>query len=108
MSDPVKAIARRLRHCCAPFAELLLDHGESEDWPSLLFDGGRHRIDLRLRGDGVDRAIDALPLWIAAPDFTIAGHLIVEIKLVSVERRDAEALLRLEVLTVADSLAVSV
>lgn len=108
MSDPVKAIARRLHHCCRPFAELVLDHGESEDWRSLLFDGGRHCLDLRLRGDGLEQALDALPAWIAAADFTIAGHLIADIRLVSVERRDDEALVRLEALTIADDVAVSV
>lgn len=108
MSDPAKAIARRLHHCCQPFAELLLDRSESEDWHSLLFDGGRHRLDLRMRGVAVERALDALPAWIAAPDFTIAGHLIADLKLISVERRGDEAALRLEALTVADSLAVSV
>nr|WP_047167994.1 hypothetical protein [Sphingomonas sp. Y57] len=108
MSDPVKAIARHLRHCCAPFAELVVDRADSEDWHSLLFDGGRHHLDVRLRGDDVAMALDALPAWIAAADFTIAGHLIADITLVSVERRDKEALLRLEALTLADSLAVSV
>jgi hypothetical protein len=108
MSDPVKAITRHLHTVCKPFAELLLDHGESEDWHSLLFDGGRHRLDLRLRGKDVDAALDALPGWVAAPDFTINGHLIADIKLVSIDRRDDEAIAHLEALTIADHLAVSV
>lgn len=108
MSDPVRTIARRLQDSCKPFAELLLDHSESEDWHSLLFDGGRHRLDLRLRGQDVDGALDALPGWIAAPDFTINGHLIADIRLVSIDRRDDEATVRLEALTIADGLAVSV
>lgn len=108
MSDPVKAIVRRLHHNCRPFAELTLDHGESEEWNSLLFDGGRHRLKLCLRGSGREEVVDALPVWIADEGFTIPGHLIADIRLVAVNHGDDHTELRLEALTIADHHAVSV
>lgn len=108
MSDPVKAIVRRLHHNCRPFAELTLDQGRSEQWNSLLFDGGRHRLDLCLRGSGREEVLDALPVWIADEGFTIPGHLIADIRLVSIDHRNDHTGLCLEALTIADDQAVSV
>jgi hypothetical protein len=108
MSDPVKAIVRRLRRRCADWAEIELDHGTTEAWNSLLFDGGRHRIDLRLRGAAVATALDALPAELDAADFTIPGHLIAELRLVHQEHGDGEATVQLEALTIAADRAISV
>lgn len=107
MSDPVKAIARRLNRMCSPFAQLILDRSRSEDWQSLLFDGGRHHLDLTLVGNDLDDILGALPAWVAADDFTISGHLIADIKLIIVDRQEQHATLALEALTIADRQGVS-
>lgn len=66
MTDPVKAIARRIGHRCRRFAVTEIRSERSTPWRSLLFDGGRHHIELSLRGDGVDAALTALEDEIAA------------------------------------------
>lgn len=100
MSDPVKAIANRIRHRCASLAETHLNHAESEGWQSLLFDGGRHRIDLRVSGARLDEALDALRAEVEVADFTIPGHLVADIQLANIRRNAGEALVRLEALTI--------
>ncbi|MES2494783.1 MAG: hypothetical protein V4618_01595 [Pseudomonadota bacterium] len=107
MSDPVKAIARRLNRMCNPIAHLVLDQSRSEDWHSLLFDGGRHHLDLRLVGEDLDDILRALPSWIAADDFIIAGHLIADMKLSMLGRQAGQASLSLEALTIADRQSVN-
>lgn len=107
MSDPIKAISRHLHQRCAPWAEMIVDRSDSEDWHSLLFDGGRHQFALRLIGDDLEPGLKALPGWIEAADFSIAGHLIADLKLVALDRQAGQALLALEALTIADQPGLS-
>ena len=46
MTDPVKALALKLRRCCGPLGALRIEHGESRPWQSLLFDGAHHHLRL--------------------------------------------------------------
>ena len=100
MSDPIKAIARRIRHRCHDLADLSLERGDSDPWQSLLFDGGRHHIALRLEGEHIEEAICALRDEVSAPDFTVPGHLVAEISVAAIDRSPGQALIRLEALTI--------
>jgi len=108
MSDPVRAITHRLRRCCADLAELTLDHAESSEWRTLLFDGGRHRITLLLRGDGSDKALAAMREEMVDPAFALPGHLLADIKLAAVQSDGDSLRIDIEALTLEDGLAVSV
>ena len=99
MSDPLTAIARRITRCCLPFAIASVREGRSEPWRPLLFDGARHRIDLSISGERVDEAIGAVHDAVQA-DFTIAGHLIAELRVANIERNSEGALVTLDALTI--------
>lgn len=100
MTDAVKAITGRIRRRCGDLADLLLEGSDSASWQSLLFDGGRHRIAIRLGGDRVDAAIEALRDEIAAPDFEIPGHVVAEINITAIDRDAGDAVIRLDALTI--------
>jgi hypothetical protein len=100
MSDPIKVITRFIRQRCGGLADLSVERGDSDRWQSLLFDGGRHHIALRLDGDRVEEAIGLLRDEAAAPDLIIPGHLLVDISITGVDRSLGGALVRLEALTI--------
>lgn len=102
MIDPVKAITNRIDRRCGALAITALRRGESDPWQSLTFDGGRHRIELSLSGLRIDEALDALREEIGALDFAIPGHMIAEIRISGIERKDGEALVRLDAMTIAN------
>lgn len=100
MADAVKAIAGRIRRRCGDLADLLLEGSDSAPWQSLLFDGGRHRIAIRLDGEKVDEAIEALCDEITAPGFEIPGHVVAEINVTGIDRDAGHAVVRLDALTI--------
>lgn len=101
MSDPVKAIARRLQRLCKAIADTSIREERSHGWQSLLFDGGRHRIALALSGERVDEAIGAIHEEIGRADFMICGHLIADIRVAGIERGANDTLVTVEALTIA-------
>jgi hypothetical protein len=100
MTDPVKAIARRIGRRCAPLAATEVRDGRSTQWRSLLFDGARHRIELGLSGDRAEEALDVLEEVIGDADFFIAGHLVAELRVASVSRSGGDLLVTLDALTI--------
>jgi len=100
MSDPVKGIANRIKRRCEALAPIMLRHERSDPWQSVLFDGGRHRIELSLRGTRVAEALEALQAEIAMGDFAIPGHLVAEIHVAAVNCDKDEALVTLDALTI--------
>ena len=100
MTDPVKAIARRIGRRCAPLGTTEIRYERSRPWSSLLFNGARHRIGLSLSGDHVEEALDALKGEIGDADFIIAGHLIVELRLVDVDHCGDATLVTIDALTI--------
>lgn len=102
MSDPAKAIVNLIRHRCSPLATAKLHHSESEPWRSLLFDGGRHRIEMRVSGAGVTEALDRLQAQMGAEEFAIPGNLIVDITLADIRHDGGDACVRLNALTIED------
>ncbi|KKC27412.1 hypothetical protein [Sphingomonas sp. SRS2] len=100
MTDPIKAITGRIRRRCGSLADLSLEQGISDPWQSLLFDGGRHHIALRLDGERIDEAIVALQDEVGVPDFVIPGHLVAEISVAAIDRCADHALIKLDAVTI--------
>lgn len=70
---------------------------ETKRWASATFVGARHRLALTLRDD------QASSNWLAAlgeAELTMRGHLVADIVTLSVTRRNGEAFVALEALTV--------
>ncbi|TPG46970.1 hypothetical protein [Sphingomonas glacialis] len=70
---------------------------ETTRWASATFVGARHRIALTLRDDPPSM------IWLAAlgeAELAMRGHLVADIATLSVTRRDGEAIVALETLTV--------
>jgi hypothetical protein len=100
MTDPVKAIARRIGRRCSSFAVTTVQDRRSAPWRSLLFDGARHRIELSLSGARTGEALEALEREIGDPDFPIAGHCVAELRVTDVARRGDGLLVTLDALTI--------
>lgn len=100
MTDPVKMIVARIRKRYAPSAGLRLDRADSRQWQSLLFDGARHSIRIALPGEHVDLALAVVHELVDDRAFEIPGHVVADIRLAAIDRRDGEALLDIEALTV--------
>jgi len=94
--------ADRLRR--ALFADLagpaIVEALESRSWASITFSGERHRIVLRLAGEGADAAADRFLDGLAEREFALDGHILADITLVSDDRRGDSVRLTLEALTV--------
>ena len=100
MSDPLPALIRTLGSRCTPFAGAAIDRRHSVPWQSLLFDGARHELQLRLHGSLSEDGLAAIRDTIAAIDLAIAGHLLVDVSITDVERVDSDTLIRMEAVTV--------
>lgn len=100
MTDPVKAIARRIGRRCAPLAVTEVHDRRSAPWRSLLFDGACHRIGLSLQGERNEEALGALEEEIGDADFAIAGHLVAELRVVEVARNGGDLLVTIDALTI--------
>lgn len=100
MTDPVKAIARRIGRHCAPLAVAEIHDQSSAPWRTLLFDGARHRIELNLHGERTDEALAALEEGIEDADFAIAGHLVAELRVAEIARNGSDLLVTLDALTI--------
>ncbi len=100
MTDPIKAIARRIGRCCAPLATTEIHHQSSASWRSLLFDGARHRIEISLSGERREEALEALEEAISDADFAIARHLVAELHVAEVARNESDLLVTIDALTI--------
>lgn len=89
------------------FDRLAFEEVVSRSWASATFAGARHKLCLRLDGEGAGAAADAFVAGLAAAEFELRGHILADIALVSDERlvgTSGEPLvrLRIEALTVED------
>ena len=75
------------------------------DWASVTFAGARHRLEVVVQGDGTVGAAADFLRSLPNLEFTIPGHIVADIALVSEERRDGGgyARLELEALTIEDN-----
>ena len=86
----------------ADFAGTIDMEVESRGWASALFEGGQHRLTIRLDGPGAAAAADAFLEGIAEREFALDGHILADIVPVR-DSRDADGLnvsLTLDALTV--------
>ena len=75
---------------------------ESRGWASALFEGGQHRLTIRLSGPGAGAAADGFREGIAEREFALEGHILADIVPVrdSRETDGASVTLTLDALTV--------
>jgi len=81
---------------------LIVEEIRSRNWASATFVGARHELGFRITGDGADAAADRFAANLDAREFTLRGHILADIFLVSNEPCDDGARLRIEALTVED------
>jgi hypothetical protein len=76
-----------------------VERNETKGWASATFSGARHRLTI------VARATPRLDCWLAAlpeAEFALRGHLVADVTVASVERRDGRARVMIEALTVEE------
>lgn len=83
---------------------ILLIEFRSVDWKSLIFDGERHHVSLRIPGPDADRTLHLLTDGLADADIKLAGHCLADIALAAapLAQDDGSILVELEALTIAD------
>jgi len=83
----------------------LLEELVSRSWASATFTGARHEIAFRLEGLGASEAADMFLANLGEAEFELRGHIVADIALLSEERFDGGAVVRIrfEALTVEES-----
>ena len=96
-----RALGRAL---AAAFAEHgatpVIEGIDSIPWASATFSGARHRVALRLTGPRAERAADSVLPDLAEREFTLPGHILIDIACEGDERTKDDVLLTLGGLTV--------
>ena len=102
--DATTALLKAIRDVFEGF-ELTLEEIKSRSWASATFTGARHELSFRIEGAGALGAADDFLGNLEAREFTLRGHIMADIALVSEERRDGEDCVRIsiEALTVEDA-----
>lgn len=104
-SSEVRALAHAIGDKFDKFAGTVhVDPLDRTDWASVTFTGARHRLRVRLEGEGaVGAAADFLAVM-SDLDLPIPGHIVADLALLAEERRDGGgyAALELEALTIED------
>lgn len=103
MNDSTSALLRAIR---GRFEDLrmTIEEVRSRNWASATFTGARHELTFRVEGARANAAADTFLADLGAAEFSLRGHILADIALVSEERHDgAEAVtISLEALTVED------
>jgi hypothetical protein len=102
INDATTALLRAIRAKLGDFPGFSLEEISSRSWASVTFVGARHQLAFRLDGDGADAAASAFVDGLDSAEFTLRGHILADIALVSEERMEDCATIRLEALTVED------
>lgn len=98
MTKAGEALQRAL---CATFLILAtVERHECRDWASVTFSGARHRLVLRLEGEGAAAEADRFLDGLAEREFALEGHILADIALVADERDGQAVRLTLEALTI--------
>ncbi|WP_010187560.1 hypothetical protein [Sphingomonas sp. PAMC 26605] len=96
--DAATLLKRALeRHGDAAGLEIAVRMAETTRWASATFAGARHQITLTLRDDAFGQAwLGALP----DADLPLRGHLVADLAVIAITRRDARSIATVEALTV--------
>ena len=101
---PLSADQVLARALAAAFAEhgaaVFVEAVDSRPWASVTFSGERHGIGVRLIGANAERAADAVLPGLGEREFTLPGHVLIDIALERVERDGDDLKLRLGALTI--------
>lgn len=100
-----KALARVIGATFGTFHGLVtVDPIARTEWASITFTGARHRLRVRLEGQGAVGAAADFLHTMHDIDLPLPGHIVADLALVSEERRDGGdyACLELEALTIND------
>lgn len=96
-----KALARAV---AAAFAEhgasTMIEEIAGTPWASVTFSGARHRLVLRLSGPLAGAAADAVLPDLGEREFTLPGHILIDIACDAQARVGGDVLLTLEALTI--------
>ena len=99
--DAALALKRALRTDIGPFDGLVeVEMLHRRDWASITFTGERHRVRLRLEGDGAAASADAFLDGLGDREFDLPGHFVADIVLMREDREDSGVTLVIEALTV--------
>jgi hypothetical protein len=102
VNDATSALLRALRAMLEHSARFVVEEVRSRSWASVTFAGARHELAFRLEGHGAEAAAARFVADLEAAEFPLRGHIVADIALVSEERRQGCARLRIEALTVED------
>ena len=101
---PVAAAKALGRAVASLFADqgagVLVEEVASRPWASATFSGDRHALSLRLTGRNAHGAADAVLPDLDEREFTLPGHVVVDIALRGAERDGDDVRLVLEALTI--------
>jgi hypothetical protein len=105
-ADATTALLRALRQALNrdKFDKFIaVEQVNSREWASITFSGARHRITLRVEGEGAADAADGFAAALDATEFRLRGHIVADLVLVGREPAGNGVRLTLEALTVEDA-----
>lgn len=108
INDATTALLRAIHVAFGDFKAITFEDIRSRSWASVSFVGARHKLTLRLDGAAAEAAAAAFLDNLEAAEFTLRGHILADIGLISRERTagptgEARVRIRIEALTVEDS-----
>jgi hypothetical protein len=102
VTDAASAFLQAIRARFVHFAGFAIEEIRSRRWASVTFQGARHELVFRLEGEGAEEFAGRFLGGLDARGFVLSGHLLVDVTLVSEERRPGFARIRLDALTVEE------
>jgi hypothetical protein len=103
VTDSATALIRAVR---ARFAlqgvDFAIEELRSRSWASVTFAGARHELAFRVEGERAEDAAGCFLGGLDAAEFSLRGHMLADIALVSEERRPDRVRIALEALTVEE------
>lgn len=75
----------------------------TEGWASATFRGARHKVVLRLTGEGASDRASALSQDVGTIEFSLPGHLVADIAVIARHQMPEGVAIEIEALTVEDA-----
>lgn len=102
LTDATTAFLQAIRAQIVHSAGFVLEEIRTRRWTSVTFQGARHELAFRLEGEGAEEAAGRFLSGLDARNFSLRGHLVADLSLVTEERRPGFARIRLDALTVEE------